>query len=254
VSYSKSKLILSALMMILTASMSSAAHSDPSIYHHQQNTLAQINDTIFKTYENSTYGILMQYPSDWKNVEPGQFSSQTNNFNIVVGFVSPKQSASYESPPAALSIGIHNLSPSQSIMLDQYSGAQINFIKEQEGIIESTTITLKDNNNTLAHKIVYINNKGQKIMQVWTIKGDKAYHITYAADADRYSDYLQSVQKMIGSFEIVGLSEFNNNNTNFIQSIAKSNSTDTHLLPSLSSAADGYITRITTTEAAAWLA
>jgi hypothetical protein len=88
-------------------------------------------------------------------------------------------------------------------------------------------------------------------MQVWTIKGDKAYHITYAADADRYPDYLPSVQKMIGSFEIVGLSEFNNNNTNIIQSIAKSNSTDTHLSSSLSSAADGYITRITTTEAAA---
>ena len=49
-------------------------------------------------------------------------------------------------------------------------------------------------------------------MQVWTIKGDKAYHITYAANADRYSDYLPSIQKMIGSFEIVGLTEFNNNN------------------------------------------
>jgi hypothetical protein len=57
----------------------------------------------------------------------------------------PKQSASYESPLAALSVGIHNLSPSQSITLDQYSGAQTNFIKEQAGILESTTITLKDN-------------------------------------------------------------------------------------------------------------
>jgi hypothetical protein len=237
-------------MMIITVSMSSAALSDPNIYHHQQNALAQINNTIFKTYENSIYGILMQYPFDWKNVDPGQFS-QTNNFNIVVGFLSSKQSASYRSPPAALSVGIHNLSNSHSITLDQYSDAQINSIKEQASVLESTTITLKDNNNNaLAHKIVYINNKGQKIMQVWTIKGDKAYHITYAADADRYSDFLPSVQKMIGSFEIVGYSELNNN-TNFIQSIAKSNSTDTHLSSSLSSAADGYITRITTTEAAA---
>ena len=197
----------------------------------------------------------MQYPSDWKKVEPGQFS-QTNNFNIIVGFLSPKESASSRLPPAALSVGIHNLSPSQSITLDQYSGAQTNFIKEQASILESTTITLKGNNNTLAHKIVYINNKGQKIMQVWTIKGDKAYHITYAANADRYSDYLPSIQKMIGSFEIVGLIEFNNNNnnnnTNSIQSIAKSDGTETRSSSSLSSAAaDGYITRITTTEAAA---
>ena len=35
-------------------------------------------------------------------------------------------------------------------------------------------------------------------MQVWTIKGDKAYHIKYAANTDRYSDYLPSVQKEDG--------------------------------------------------------
>ena len=66
-----------------------------NIYHQQEEALAQVNDIIFKNYENSTYGILMQYPFDWKNVDPGQFS-QTNNFNIVVGFLSSKQSASYE--------------------------------------------------------------------------------------------------------------------------------------------------------------
>jgi hypothetical protein len=60
-----------------------------SIYHQQEEALAQVNDIIFKNYENSTYGILMQYPSDWKKVEPSQFS-QTSNINIVVGFVSPK--------------------------------------------------------------------------------------------------------------------------------------------------------------------
>ena len=87
-------------MMIITVSVYSAALSDPSIYHHQQNVLAQISDTIFKTYENSTYGIFMQYPSDWKKVEPGQFS-QTNNFNIIVGFLSPIESASSRSSPAA---------------------------------------------------------------------------------------------------------------------------------------------------------
>ena len=88
-------------------------------------------------------------------------------------------------------------------------------------------------------------------MQVWTIKGDKAYHIKYAANTDRYSDYLPSVQKKMGSFEIVGLTEFNNN-TNSIRSIAKFDGTEARSSSSLSSAAaDGYITRITTTEGAA---
>src|ERR687890_1500080 len=133
-------------MILIVVSMLSVALYNPSIItHHQQNALAQINDTIFKTYENSTYGILMQYPSDWKKVEPSP-SSQTSNFNIIVGFLSPKESAFYRSPPAALSIGIQNLSPSQSITVDQYSGAQINFIRQQARVLESNTVDLKGNN------------------------------------------------------------------------------------------------------------
>src|SRR5215208_5427853 len=201
------------MIILIAVSILSVAPPSPSIITHQQNALAQINDTIFKTYENSTYGILMQYPSDWKKVEPGQ-SSQTSNFNIVVGFLSPKESAFYRSPPAALSIGIQDLSPSQSITVEQYSGAQINFIRQQASVLESNTISLKGSNNTLAHKIVYINNEGQKIMQVWTIKGNKAYHMTYAANQTRYADYLPPVQKMIDSFKIVSLTALNNNNNN----------------------------------------
>lgn len=196
------KLILFAFMTIISISILSVAANNPIIIIHQQNVLAQINNISFKTYVNSIYGILMQYPSDWKKVEPGHFS-QTNNFNIIVGYLSPKESALYRSPPAALSVGIQNLLNSQSITLDQYSDAQINFIRKQASVLESNTITLKGDNNTRAHKLVYINSEGQKIMQVWTIKDAKAYHITYATNETRYYDYLPPVQKMIDSFEIL---------------------------------------------------
>ena len=189
-------------MTIISISILSVAANNPIIIIHQQNVLAQINNISFKTYVNSIYGILMQYPSDWKKVEPGHFS-QTNNFNIIVGYLSPKESALYRSPPAALSVGIQNLLNSQSITLDQYSDAQINFIRKQASVLESNTITLKGDNNTRAHKLVYLNSEGQKIMQVWTIKDDKAYHITYATNETRYYDYLPPVQKMIDSFEIL---------------------------------------------------
>jgi hypothetical protein len=42
----------------------------------------------------------------------------------------------------------------------------------------------------------------QKIMEVGTIIGDKAYSVQYIADAPRYSDYLPIVQKMIDSLVI----------------------------------------------------
>ena len=95
------KLILFAFMTIISISILSVAANNPIIIIHQQNVLAQINNISFKTYVNSIYGILMQYPSDWKKVEPGHFS-QTNNFNIIVGYLSPKESALYRSPPQPL--------------------------------------------------------------------------------------------------------------------------------------------------------
>jgi serine/threonine-protein kinase len=39
-------------------------------------------------------------------------------------------------------------------------------------------------------------------MQVWTIKDDKAYIITYIAKEEDYEKDLQIVQKMIDSFKI----------------------------------------------------
>ena len=68
----------------------------------QQQALAQTNDnSTFKLYENPTFGIRMQYPSDWEKVEPGQISHESS-FNIIVGFALPKENVSDISPPLLL--------------------------------------------------------------------------------------------------------------------------------------------------------
>jgi eukaryotic-like serine/threonine-protein kinase len=46
----------------------------------------------------------------------------------------------------------------------------------------------------------------QKLMEIGTIIGDKAYSVQYIADAPRYTDYLPTVQKMIDSLAIKKLS------------------------------------------------
>jgi hypothetical protein len=40
-------------------------------------------------------------------------------------------------------------------------------------------------------------------MQVWTIKADKVYVITYTAQAALYSNYLPMAQKMVDSFVFI---------------------------------------------------
>ena len=59
----------------------------------------------------------------------------------------------------------------------------------------------------------------QKLMEVGTIIGDKAYSVQYIADAPRYSDYLPTVQKMIDSLVIkkstgTGIEPMPDNSTN----------------------------------------
>jgi hypothetical protein len=40
-------------------------------------------------------------------------------------------------------------------------------------------------------------------MQVWTLKDDKVYTITYVAEEDDYENDLQIAQRIIESFEVI---------------------------------------------------
>ncbi|MFZ0513874.1 MAG: hypothetical protein WAM14_19870 [Candidatus Nitrosopolaris sp.] len=71
-------------------------------------------------------------------------------------------------------------------------------------------LELSTNSSVLAGKPAYtligtyeLHSSGlQKLMEVGTIIGDKAYSVQYIADAPRYTDYLPTGQKMIESMVI----------------------------------------------------
>jgi hypothetical protein len=166
-------------------------------------TPSQDNTTItttspFLTYENPTYRIRIQYPSDWEKLE---FSER----NIVVIFRSPPENSS-DTKLENLLIQVGNL-PFENIPLDEVVNANINNLKQSLidfELIEINATTLSGNNP--AYKVVYTNSEGEdkhKTMQILSIKEDKAYLLTYSAEKRKYSDYLPTIEKMIDSFEIV---------------------------------------------------
>jgi eukaryotic-like serine/threonine-protein kinase len=163
----------------------------------QGNTTTITTSSPFLTYENPTYRIRIQYPSDWEKLE---FSQR----NIVVIFRSSQENSS-DTKLENLLIQVGNL-PSQNIPLDEVVRANINKLKQSLidfELIELNATTLSGNNP--AHKVVYINREGEdelKTMQVVSIKEDKVYLITYTAEASRYDRYLPTIQKMIDSFRI----------------------------------------------------
>ncbi|AFY31662.1 hypothetical protein [Calothrix sp. PCC 7507] len=59
--------------------------------------------------------------------------------------------------------------------------------------------------NKIGEELVYIGKNGEnnlKNLQVFTLKGGKAYVITYTAKIDNYNDFREIAETMIKSFEI----------------------------------------------------
>jgi serine/threonine-protein kinase len=148
------------------------------------------------TYTNSTYGITIQYPQDWRKVEP------SDEPGLHIAFVLPKESDSGMRDD--VQIIVLNMSVPET--LDVFTQ---NLIQGEEQsrhdfkLIDSTPTTLAGNP---AHKIVFTSKDVQydmKSMYVYTIKNNNLYMVIYSAQSYRYSDSMEIVQQMIDSFEII---------------------------------------------------
>lgn len=158
----------------------------------------------FLTYENLTYGIKIQYPADWEKKE--------STLDQVVFRFPPQENASGASSKYLLII-VSTFDPQENMTLDKLTREQIDFLKESFPDLslnesESYATTLSGNP---AYKVTFDHrneeqqgsNPDYKLIQIWTIKGDKVYYLTYRAELGRYSDnYLQTIQKMIDSFVV----------------------------------------------------
>lgn len=139
----------------------------------------------FLTYEDKDYGVEIDYKSDWELKESEQ---------SVFAFVSPG------SPQASLNLVMNDLS-GQGLDLESYSQtvlSQLGQIFEDAELLESGYTTM---GSEQAYKVVYTTGS-MKFMQVWTIKDDISYILTYGSQKDAYADHLGTIQKMIDSFEI----------------------------------------------------
>ena len=184
----KDLVLLFGFLIILITSLLSTSLTN----QHQTITIAQTNDdnnnNTFKLYENPTYGIQIQYPSDWGRLD---LSFLQNAADIDFYPLSDTSLAKN------VKLQVNNL-PFHNMTLEEYTNTQIN--PTEEILLESNTTTLAD---ISGYKIVFTNVAGLKTMQVWTIKDDKAYIITYVAKEEDYENDLQIAQKMIDSFEII---------------------------------------------------
>jgi len=154
-------------------------------------------------YENSTYGIKFEFPSDWKKIET--LSGRVSN----IEFISPPKNAS-DIFPATISIVVEkNLG--NITTLDQYTKTSDGLLNQMLGSFNTTIESRPSSMGSIAglpanERILDIKQPtvglDLKSIQVFTIQNNKAYIITYTVEPAEFLDYLPVLQRMVNSFQI----------------------------------------------------
>jgi hypothetical protein len=195
------KTIVSTIMVSTTFILASFIVIGDTFYDVPKSAIAQSSSSpSLLSYENPTYGITIQYPSNWM-----ASTNQLPTYNSIIGFYSPLESLSDVLPVEfALSITTYT----NNISLDEYTKITRTAL-EQQGmeISESSATTLAGNP---AHKITF--SPGDQIaqnspvefkfMQIFTITGNKVYSLSYNAEASKFSTHLNTIQQMLDSVKI----------------------------------------------------
>ena len=156
----------------------------------QQITTAQTDEINFVPYTNPRFGISIHYPADWGRLNLSFLQNESADIDFY-----PLDDAS---GTLSVKIQVESLLPSEKDMtFDEYTNMKIDSTEGQ--IIESNSSTLA---NLPAHEIV-VDNSILKTMQVWTLKDDRVFTITYEAGEEDFQNDLQVARRMMESFQII---------------------------------------------------
>jgi eukaryotic-like serine/threonine-protein kinase len=187
-------------------------------------SISSRNYNTFSLYKNTPYNFDMQYPSNWQKIEFTQ-GIERGGRTTVVNFLSPsegtadkfreyfivkvddlrsEQGFATSSPPS-----FSKLSEYVNHQISDYKGLYQGFQLTQSptsSLLNKTDNASKSINNSLSYKTVYtyddtIAGKIQ-IMELYLLKNNKIYLLSFHAEASNYSKYLPAIQKIVDSVHI----------------------------------------------------
>lgn len=153
----------------------------------------------FLTYENPSWGIFMQYPSNWTASTSG-----LTDYTDVIAFYSPPQNVS-DLFPARLKISV--VQYSQDISLPDYKNFTLSLLNQsrQFTLINSSDVTVA---GYPGYRIVLTNKPFPNdtlmlhSMNIATAVGNKIYQITYDGEEQAFNRNLPEVSLMLESLVI----------------------------------------------------
>lgn len=159
----------------------------------------------FLDFADEDYHFSIRYPDNWMKIENKlQHATQNNGATIFV--------AKSPAGDAGITVSMQNL-PRIGMDLEEYTRISMDALDKklsQFSLVEldGTSITLSGH---AAHKVVYTGDADPldqdsvsiKVMQIWSIIGNRVYLITYAAPPEVFDQYSSTIaHKMIESVKV----------------------------------------------------
>jgi eukaryotic-like serine/threonine-protein kinase len=145
------------------------------------------------TYKDPSFNIKLDYPETW--------AKQKRDEIFFKGIILiPDKNFDDNN----LSINIEEL-PETTISLAQYTDEAVSAIKkysETKNLVGPINDTVASSQGARVTFSTVENGKEFKKLQVWTLRQNKAYTITYTAEPERFDRFKDDVEKTIESFEI----------------------------------------------------
>lgn len=178
----------------------------------------------FSIYDNPDVGIKFLYPLGWEPViKRGSGNSTIIEIlfpNMTIDNNAGNFSSGHQHGPSTSFIILSIEEEATNLSDDLSMTGALNSLTKQNLALANQTLAnfqlIKSYGTTFAgnpaHKIIYSFTEPSLVtpsefvfqsMNIWTIKGDKKYTISYSQPAEEYPTYLGIVQHMVDSFEII---------------------------------------------------
>jgi hypothetical protein len=192
-------LVILFILLILTSSIDLGLQAQAATTDKKSADVAA-QSKKFLTYENSNYGIKIQYPSNW--IAADKIGEALDTTFIKVGELSLLHSNASSTPVARVGLLIDDLSSQKNLDQTGYVNTIIDaYMKGYQDfrVLGINTTTLA---GQAAYSISATYGSQQKIMEIGTVIGDKVFFVQYVAEEPNFSVYLPIVQKMINSLQL----------------------------------------------------
>ncbi|UEC43637.1 MAG: conserved exported protein of unknown function [Methanothrix sp.] len=147
-------------------------------------------------YENGEHGFSVAYPSSWRAEEP-----DPNDLGVVVGFLAPDEDI--DDPKNYVTVQFEVLPA--GLTLEGYTEAILTNLRGSYPDFELLAEADMKISDGPGHVIAYgvtVEGTAYQVLLAYTIRGDKAYIITYYALAESYAQFEDDAKRMINSFTL----------------------------------------------------